>query len=106
MSIKNCLLLGAVLCIGSALQAQSIGPSALVAAGNSATTGTLTHEFALGQLTPGNSYISSGLVVTPGVLQPAAATGIAPRTITEADLKVFPSQVESSLFLQPAFSGS
>jgi hypothetical protein len=45
-------------------------------------------------------------VVTPGVLQPASATGINTPTISAGDLQVYPSPVENMLYLQPAFNKS
>ena len=103
--IRSILFSIAVLA-GVPLYAQSIGPSAIDAAGNSITTGGITYEYAIGQ--PGNNstFTSASLVVTPGVLQPVInTTGILPDAGLSAQLQVYPDPLETMLFIQPAFKG-
>ena len=84
-------------------RAQSIGPSTLDAAGGSAVVGGSTHEWAVGQIMDMSTYISTSLVVTPGVLQPAPT----PEGIAEAGpmqgVEIFPNPVSTDLFVAPAF---
>ena len=84
------------------------GQSAIDAAGGSKTfSDGNTYEFAIGQTISGPAYLSSSLVVTPGVLQPAAnSTTVKPLTIAGDDLQVYPSPADHTLFLQPAFGSS
>jgi hypothetical protein len=101
---KSLLLAGAVLFAGCPLLAQSIGPSTIDAAGNSYTAAGTTYEYAIGQLIAANTFTSPALVITHGVLQPSSASGIAGNMIPAESLQVYPSPVENSLFLRPAFS--
>ena len=101
---KWLLLAGAFLFTGAPLYAQSIGPSTIDAAGRSFTGGGVTYEYAIGQLITANTFISPTLVITHGVLQPNNATGIADQMISAESLQVYPSPVENTLFLQPAFN--
>jgi hypothetical protein len=103
---RRLLLFGSLLCAITNVNAQSIGPSSLNAAGNSVNAGGIVHEYAIGQTMPGNTYYSSNLVVTPDVLQPAATTGISTPGIGASELQVFPSPMENTLFLRPSFKAS
>lgn len=103
---RHLLLFGSLLCAITAVKAQSIGPSLLNAAGSSTTVAGIIHEYSIGQPMAGNTYIGGSLVITPFALQPAATTGISNPEISATELKVFPSPMESGLYLQPAFKGS
>lgn len=84
--------------------AQSIGPSSLNASGGSKVIGSNTFEYAIGSVVAGTSYISSGLVVTQGTLQPlTSGTGISTPGIAASDLSVFPNPAAHNLFIQPRF---
>ena len=103
---KLLLMLGLGACAATPLHAQSIGPSAIDVAGGSTTAGSIIHEYAIGQVVAGNTFTAADLIVTPGVLQPAFSTaGITPAPGMLADMQVYPSPVETMLYLQPAFSG-
>ena len=106
MNPPKLLLLSLMLCTATFVHAQSIGPSAIDAAGGSVSAGGNTYEYAIGQVVAGNTFTAASLVVTPGVLQPVSTTGVTLPAIAQADLKVFPSPAETTLYLQPAFSGS
>lgn len=108
ISPKLLVLLGMSACTALTASAQSIGPSAITAAGNSTATSSLTHEYAVGQVVVSNTFSSTALVVTPGVLQPviAASNSITPQSLTLAEMNVFPNPVESDLFMQPGFTGA
>ena len=96
----SCVLLAAV---GSS--AQSIGPATLNITGGSSTNNGNTYEFAIGSVVSGNTYISTNLIVTPGVLQPETSDpdGIELPEITAGELSVYPNPVTQTLFLQPHF---
>jgi hypothetical protein len=98
------LLAGAFLFSSAPLFAQSIGPSTIDAAGSSFSGGGFSYEYAVGQLVAANTYISPGLVITHGVLQPQSPSGIGDQSIAAESLNVYPSPFENTLFLQPAFS--
>lgn len=103
MSIPKILLAAAAYAASVSVHAQSIGPSAIDATGASATAGGNNYEYAIGQVVAGNTFTSASLVVTPGVLQPAASTGINGHELLAGSMHVFPSPVETTLYLQPAF---
>lgn len=104
MKLQRLLLLfGSSLCAIVNVNAQSIGPSSLTAAGNSVDAGGVVHEYAIGQTMPGATLYASNLVITPDVLQPAATTGIDRPGIPLSDLQVFPSPMESTLYIRPSF---
>lgn len=90
-----------VLAACCAARAQSIGPSTLNAGGGSGNIAGATYEYAIGEVVDGATLSSATLVVTQGVLQPTLPTSVAhgPRAITGLD--VFPSPVETILYLQP-----
>lgn len=87
------------------LRAQSLGPAELNAAGHSVTVSGNTYEYAIGTVVGTPAYQASGLVVTPGVIQPHIATpnGVAETTIPGGSLAVYPNPVAQTLFLKPAF---
>ena len=101
---RHLLLFGSFLCALTNVNAQSIGPSALTAAGNSTSIAGTIQEYAIGQPMSGVTYSSGSLVVTPNVLQPAVATGVNSLPIALSSLNVFPSPMEQTLFLQPSFN--
>src|SRR3954465_12260692 len=76
MQRKRYKLLLAALILSAPAGAQSLGPSELNAAGNSATAGGNTYEYAIGSVVGLPAYSSASIVVTPGVLQPQSPTGI------------------------------
>lgn len=83
-------------------RAQSIGPSAINAAGGSATISGDTHEWAIATEVLGPT---TSLLVTPGPLQPSRGPdGIAGAPGLAAQLSVFPNPAQTQLFLQPAFA--
>lgn len=86
--------------------AQSIGPSALNSTGRSTTFNGITIEQSIGGIISGNTFESSGLIVTPGILQPKLSppnsNGINdPKPSVE--ISVFPNPTEQMLFIQPGF---
>lgn len=88
-----------------AMQAQSIGPSEMNAAGKSVFAGSNTYEYAIGTVVAGNTYQSSSLIVTQGVLQPLIEepSGVHEPGISSDNLSVYPNPVQEVLFLKPAF---
>jgi len=107
MNSLKFLLLGLALSGAGSAHAQSLGPTAVDAAGASVTSGSLTYEYAVGQAVSGNTLSSSTLLFTPGVLQPGDnTTSIQASPISATDLKIYPNPVESTIFLLPAFSGA
>jgi hypothetical protein len=99
-------LLIAALVLAAPAGAQSLGPSEMNAAGRSATVGGNNYEYAIGTVVGQAAYSSASLVVTPGVLQPQNPTGAGVPAIAAAALRVFPSPMENTLFLEPAFNGA
>ena len=99
---KLCLLLSGLCCTAPA-GAQTIGPESPDVAGGSSKIAGLTHEFAIGQVMSGDTYLSGLLIVTPGVIQPVVPEKTPGTEIAASQLQVFPDPVESTLFLQPAF---
>jgi hypothetical protein len=106
MQLYQILLTTGLLACGAAAHAQSIGPSTIDAAGSSVTVGGNTFEYAIGQVMDGSTLnAGSSVVITPDVIQPASTTGVNDNTIGTNELQVFPSPVETTLFLKPAFNG-
>jgi hypothetical protein len=104
---KMLFVLGVGASATTAASAQSIGPSAMTAAGGSAAIPGGFHEYAIGQLTSANAYTSASLIVTPGVLQPEfATTGVAMHSLKAAAVSVYPNPVVTTLFLQPDLKGA
>jgi hypothetical protein len=100
---RHLLLFGSSLCAIINVNAQSIGPSGLTAAGNSVNAGGITYEYAIGQTMSGATLYASNLILTPDVLQPASTTGISTPGSAISELQVFPSPMESTLYLRPSF---
>jgi hypothetical protein len=97
--------LSALLFLPLAMHAQSIGPSEMNAAGKSVFAGSNTYEYAIGTVVAGNTFQSSSLIVTQGVLQPLIEepNGVHEPGISSDNLSVYPNPVEQTLFLKPAF---
>ena len=103
--IKALFVLGLTL-FSAAAMGQSVGPETIDAAGTSVTVGNVTHEYAIGQVAAGNTFISSTLLVTPDVLQPASPSSVAGQSIGDKELEVYPSPAATTLFLKPDFTGT
>jgi hypothetical protein len=102
---KSVLTLLGIACGGFAAFSQSVGPSTLNAAGGSAVVAGNTYEWSVGEMTVVSTFESAGLVVTQGVLQPAATptTGINEHTISSAMMQVYPNPASNVLNIQPNF---
>lgn len=89
------------------VQAQSIGPSTLNAAGHSQLLNGHTYEWSVGEMAVVGTFVSPGLVVTQGVLQPVIkANGVGTVPGALAQLKVYPNPVadDGLLYLNPSFA--
>jgi hypothetical protein len=106
MRLHQLLFTAGLIAYGAAAHAQSIGPSTIDAAGSSVTIGGNTFEYAIGQVMAGNTLNAGSVVITPDVVQPAFATGINDNAIAANELLVYPSPVETTLFLKPSFKGA
>jgi hypothetical protein len=106
MQLYQFLLTAGLLAAGGAAQAQSMAPSTIDAAGASVTIGGNTYEYAIGQVMDGSTLNAGSVIITPDVIQPAFTTGVNDNTISGNELQVFPSPVETTLFLKPSFSGN
>lgn len=100
------ILLSALLLATAAIKmnAQSIGPSIINAAGGSATIGSALHEFSIGELAVVHTATTSNIVVTHGVLQPIMKT----TSIKDADffkqfLSLYPNPTQNIVYFQPSF---
>ena len=102
-TIKCFLLTGLSIIAAISSQAQSTGPDMPGVAGGSRKISGITHEFAIGQVIDGDTHLSGLLIVTPGVLQPAAAIRTTEGQIGSSELQIFPDPVVSTLYLLPAF---
>lgn len=82
--------------------AQSIGPASINPSGGSAQVATDTYEYAVGQLTPGQTASAGGIIITPEVLQPRIQSTGMIEQVSESAVRVFPNPTSSSLFLKPS----
>ena len=102
-AIKCFLLIGLSIIALIPAGAQSIGPAAPDVAGGSKKISGITHEFAIGQVIDGETYLSGLLIATAGVLQPVPFVRGPDGEIGSTELQIFPDPVVSTIFLQPAF---
>jgi hypothetical protein len=88
--------------IGSvSIRAQSIGPATFNATGGSNIVSGNEFEWSVGEMTLVNTFSSSSIVVTQGVLQPSdIATRVVDNTMLQQQLKVFPNPATSIVNLQ------
>lgn len=86
-------------------QAQSIGPSAISSAGNSAVVAGKTFEYIVGEPLLASIGSLSNYVIISGVLQPQfeSGTGIDHPALSTDLLSLFPNPTSNNLFLQPNF---
>lgn len=105
MQLLYFLFTAGLLAISTAAHAQSIGPSTLNAGGNSVTVSGNTFEYAIGQVMNGSTLTTGSVIITQDVLQPSFTTGVDDNTIAANELQVYPSPVETTLFLKPSFNG-
>ncbi len=101
-TVKSCLCIGLSIIVSIPALAQSVGPETLDVAGGSRKISGITLEYAIGQVMGGESY-NAGVVITPGVLQPAVPDRNSGEGISSNELQIFPDPVGSTLFLLPAF---
>ncbi|MCD6063727.1 MAG: Secretion system C-terminal sorting domain [Flavipsychrobacter sp.] len=102
--MKRSVLLILLLTLAGLARAQTIGPATMNVTGDATTIGTDSHEWSVGEMTLVNSFVSSNLVVTQGLLQPAPfATGIDRVNATSEQLLVYPNPARDVLMLQPQF---
>lgn len=103
--MKKLILLLGVSASGIVVQAQSIGPSTLNAAGGSRAIGGNTYEWSVGEMAVVSTFSGPSLVVTQGLLQPnmvSNSVGNVPGKITA--LNVYPNPVsDGQLYLSPSF---
>ncbi|WP_276132445.1 T9SS type A sorting domain-containing protein [Polluticoccus soli] len=102
--MKKSVLLILLLPLAGLARSQTIGPSIINAAGDATIIGSDVHEWSVGEMTLVNSFVSSNLVVTQGVLQPAPfATGIDKVDASIQQLLVYPNPTHDVLTLEPQF---
>jgi len=90
--------------LGSPCYAQSITPSTLNSAGNSAVVGTNTHEWSVGEMVLVNTATAGSHTVTQGLLQPTYLSNadINEETLGAQDpFILFPNPSDGQIFLQP-----
>lgn len=104
--VKTLALLLGISASAVVVQAQSIGPSTLNAAGGSRVIGGNSYEWSVGEMAVVSTFSNASLVVTQGVLQPnmvSNAVGNVPGKITA--LNVYPNPVaDGQLYLSPSFN--
>lgn len=96
---RRLLLMGIVASVVGLPQVrgQSIWPSTLNASGGSATIGGRTYEWSIGEMTLVNTYQTSTIVVTQGLLQPeGGVTAVDNHTVFQY-LTVFPNPTSSTV---------
>lgn len=86
--------------------AQDIGPSIINSTGGSATIGSNTYEWSIGEGVAIHTATAGNTVVTHGVLQPIVVSddtsqNIGNTPLAAAQIKVFPNPTESSIYIQP-----
>lgn len=94
--------IGVLLC--SPCYAQSIAPSTINAAGNSAVVGTNTHEWSVGEMALVHTATAGSNTVTQGLLQPVYLSNadIHEETSGAQDpFILFPNPSDGQIFLQP-----
>jgi hypothetical protein len=101
---RHLLLFGSLLCAITNVKGQSVGPSTINTTGSSVIAGGIVHEYSIGQTMSGSTFTGSNMIITPDVLQPASTTGVNTPGIAASSLQVFPSPMENTLYLNPAFS--
>jgi ribose/xylose/arabinose/galactoside ABC-type transport system permease subunit len=77
------------------IHAQSIGPTTINATGGTAVIGSNEFDWSIGEMTMVSTFSSPGIVVTQGVLQPAAVTEGIPNISLSKQLRVFPNPASS-----------
>ena len=82
--------------------AQSIGPGSINTSGGRGLISSEAFEYAVGQLTPGQSASAGAILITPEVLQPQLQAAGVIEQVSENALRVFPNPASTTLFLQPA----
>ncbi len=84
------------------LQAQSIGPATLNAAGGNANISGYDFGWSVGEMTMVGTFTTPGIIVTQGLLQPSdeTATGVATNTTVARQLSVFPNPATSVVNIQ------
>lgn len=86
------------------LNAQSIGPSTINAAGGSANIGNTTHEFSIGEMAVVSTASTSNIVITHGVLQPLMkTTSIKDTDFFKQFLSLYPNPTQNVIYFQPSF---
>lgn len=87
------------------VRAQSIGPSTLNAAGGSATIGSATHEFSIGEMVAVHTATGANIIVTQGILQPISRTsGLTDQQFFNQFLNIYPNPSEDLVYFQPSFT--
>ncbi|MCW3121190.1 MAG: hypothetical protein JWQ38_682 [Flavipsychrobacter sp.] len=95
--MKNTILLVPLMLLGAVtIRAQSVGPTAINAAGNSAVIGTNRFDWSVGEMSMVSTFTTPGIIITQGVLQPSEKdhTGV-PTTTLSKQLQVFPNPASS-----------
>ena len=87
--------------------AQSIAPSTLNSAGNSAPIGSNVFDWSVGEMTMVSTFTTPGIIVTQGLLQPAhiATESVDNHSPFTKLLQVFPNPASSVVNIQYASPG-
>jgi hypothetical protein len=104
--MKRSLLLLAILTVAVAAFGQKNSLVTINAVGGQSVINSNTYEWSIGELVLVNTFSSSSLVVTQGVLQPFQKdNSVDPaNNYLAANLKLYPVPADAVLYLQPNFS--
>lgn len=84
--------------------AQAQGLSIINSAGNSRTIANHAYAFSIGEMTLVQTFTSSSIIVTQGLLQPASeASSIEDHEFFRQHLRVYPNPARDAIYLQPDF---
>jgi len=104
---KHSLLLFTVLVVSFGVKAQSIAPSTINATGSSAIINTNLYEWSIGEMTLVNTFSTSNLIVTQGVLQPSVSlVGIEEEASKEIAIVLYPNPTSDYIQMQPDLNGA
>jgi hypothetical protein len=103
--MKRLLLLITIVVVSVTAFGQKNSPAIINAVGGQSVVNNNTYEWSIGELVLVNTFSSSTLVVTQGVLQPFQKdNNVDPANYLASNLKLYPVPTDATLYLQPNFS--
>lgn len=95
------LLLGIILAMNALAQKD---PSGINSTGGSATYKTITYDWSVGEMAAVESYVTPGLIITQGYLQPFVLTGTKVEQLTDKKkIVIYPENGKQTFSLETSF---